>query len=108
MASIESIRADRRRLKAEYKALFEIISEIFFRNDPVGINFETNTDEYEPEVGTILPRLKECQSVSDVRQIIHQEFVKWFDSDVAGPETQYEDIAHEVWMVWQKHQGLAD
>jgi hypothetical protein len=35
-------------------------SELLFRHDPVGINFEVNTDEYEPKAGTILPRLHAC------------------------------------------------
>jgi hypothetical protein len=30
-------------------------------------------------VGTIIPRLGDCRSVDDVRRIVHEEFVKWFD-----------------------------
>ena len=46
------------------------------RHDPVGINFESNTDEYEPEVGTILPQLRSCKSADDVRRMVDREFVR--------------------------------
>ncbi len=61
------------------------------------INFEENTDEYEPEVGTILPRLRTCRSEDDVRQVVHEEFVKWFDVTTAGPPDRYQAIAMRVW-----------
>jgi len=100
----EQIRQERSRLKAEYGKLYDAVSEILFRYDPIGINFGHNTDEYEPEVRTILPRLNDCISVSHVRNVIHQEFVRWFDLDSAGPEARYEEIAEEVWAAWQNYQ----
>ena len=54
----EQILEERRQLKAEYGALFDSITALLFRHDPIGINFEDNVDEYEPETGTILPRLR--------------------------------------------------
>lgn len=51
-------------------------------HDPMGINFEDNKDEYELETETILPRLKDCHSADEVRRMVHQEFVRWFGSDV--------------------------
>ena len=37
--------------------LFAELRECFFKHDPIGINRESNQDEYDPEVGTIIPRL---------------------------------------------------
>lgn len=102
----EQIRQERRQLKAEYGKLYDAVSEILFRHDPIGINFGRNSDLYEPEVGTILPRLNDCISVSHARKMIHQEFVRWFDSDIAGPEARYEEIAEKVWATWQKYQQI--
>jgi hypothetical protein len=93
----ERQQADRDALRAAYQELFEALSEILFRLDPVGINFEDNSDEYEPEVGTILPRLCYVTDVDDIRFVVHDEFVKWFDSDFAGPESRYDAIAKEIW-----------
>ena len=44
----EEIREERRRLRAEYAGLFDQVESLLFRHDSVGINFETNTDEYAP------------------------------------------------------------
>ena len=96
----EVIIEEHRQLKAIYGELFDATAALLFRLDPIGINYDTNTDEYEPEVGTILPRLKNCQSQSDVRRIVHEEFVRWFDD--AGPQKNYEPIAAELWELWQK------
>ena len=67
----------------------------------MGINFDTNTDEYEPEAGTILPRLKSCQSESDVSRVVYEEFERWFGIN-AGTEKRYGPIAVELWQLCQK------
>ena len=43
----EDIEDEKRRLRLECGKLFDSIAEILFRLDPVGVNFEENTDEYE-------------------------------------------------------------
>lgn len=101
----EEIIAERNRLRAEYKQLFDDVAALLFRHDPVRINFEDNSDEYEPETGTILPRLRNCRSAEDVRKVVHEEFVRWFDADIAGPEEHYTAIAAEIWEHWEKGDG---
>ena len=101
----DEILEERRRLKAEYRKLFDSIAALLYRHDPIGINFDFdgNSDEYEPEAGTILPRLNSCRSADDVLQVVHEEFVRWFDSATAGPPEHYKKIASEVWQLWQGH-----
>ena len=94
--------AEARRLGAAYGSLFDSIAEILFRHDPSGVNFEDNTDEYEPEARTILPRLKDCRSAEDVMTVVHEEFRRWFDTDFAGPREKYKKIAEEIWRLWQE------
>jgi hypothetical protein len=100
----DEIEAEKNRLKAEYGNLFGSIAEILFRHDPAGINFDDNTDEYEPEARTILPRLKDCHSAGDVMTVVHEEFQRWFDPDFAGSKQKYRKIAEEIWQLWQKPQ----
>jgi hypothetical protein len=45
-----------------------------FLRDPIGINFKTNTDEYDAEAGTVIPRLEKCSSSDDVAIVVHEEF----------------------------------
>ena len=98
----------RDRVKKRYRSLFNEVSMILFQHDPIGINFETNADEYEPEVGTILPRLRRCRSARDVRAMIPQEFCRWFGTDIAGPPERYETVATEIWRVWLLHQRIRE
>jgi hypothetical protein len=92
--------AKREELRTQHRVLFDEVSAILFDVDPIGINFENNTDEYDAEAGTILPRLETCTSVESVRSVVHQEFVRWFGPEVAGEEARYEQAAHRVWQAW--------
>ena len=98
----EDILAERQRLRAKFPGLFDFTAALFLRHDPIGINFITNTDEYEPEVGTVLPRLRDCHSEADVCSVLHEEFIRWFDVGTAGPRERYHQIAGELWASWSK------
>lgn len=79
----------RKRVQQKFGELFQKASLILFRHDPIGINFEDNTDEYDPEAGTILPP---CQAVSHPMR-----FAVWFDPEIGGDEMRYDLIAKELW-----------
>jgi hypothetical protein len=96
----EQIHEERRLLRAEYGDLFDSVAELLFKADPIGINFDGNTDEYEPEAGTILPRLKTCSSPDEVLPVVHAEFVRWFGAATAGPPERYTDLARDIWHLW--------
>lgn len=76
-------------------------------DDPIGINYETNTDEYESEVGTILPRLTSAWSVEDVHNIVYEEFVRWFGEEEAGPKDTYGPASAHIWLLWSSISGRA-
>ena len=96
---------NRRRLKAEYGELFDAVAALLFHHDPIGMLFEgdTNTDEYELEARTILPRLRGCHSAEDAQSVLHSEFVRWFGEDTAGSQEHYKKTASEIWQLWQQH-----
>jgi hypothetical protein len=98
----EEIHAERQRLRTQYAGLYEAALALLYHHDPVGINFEINPDEYEPEVGTILPRLQSCGSPKDVQQVVYEEFQRWF-ANSSGPYEGYESIASELWELWRKY-----
>jgi hypothetical protein len=100
----EQIREERRQLKAQYGELFDAIAGLLFRADPIGINFGHNTDEYEPEAGTILPRLKTCESADDVLRVVHEEFVRWFANSAGSPDRSRQ-VAFEIWDLWEQRVG---
>jgi hypothetical protein len=95
-------REERKRLSSSYKQLLNEVSAILFRHDPIGINFEDNTDEYDPEAGTILPRLRRGLSAEETTTIVHEEFVRWFEWETAGSPERYSAIAAEILMAYQR------
>jgi len=93
-------RWQRNSAKRRYANIFSEASGILFRHDAIGISFGDNTDEYDPEVGTILPRLSRCHSSADARKVVFEEFCEWFGPEIAGDEMMYDAIAKELWVLW--------
>lgn len=96
----DTIKRERAALRRRYGPLFDGVAATLFKADPMGINFETNPDEYEPEVGTILPRLSQANTVQEVEGIVHEEFSRWFGPEEAGPREKYRSIAKKIWEAW--------
>jgi hypothetical protein len=88
--------------KEGYQNLYRSLTALLYRHDPMGLAAAgCPKDEYEPEVGTIIPRLQEAKSVEDVRRIVHEEFLHWFDGkEMAGPESAYSAIAQDIWEIF--------
>jgi hypothetical protein len=97
-------RAAREAVRQRHPGLFASVSGAMFRQDPIAINFGSNTDEYDPEAGTVIPRLTDCASVDDVEQVLHEEFTRWFGTDIAGDRARYASLAKEVWRLWLEGQ----
>lgn len=97
--------ADYKLLKEKYGLLFSRISAALFEADPIGINFESNTDEYDPETATILPRLNDAGSVTEVETIIHEEFCRWFSLENAGSKEKYRSVARVIWEISSQFNG---
>ena len=104
----QQMTATRDALKKRYLGLYDRVTSILFRVDPMGINFEDNTDEYDPETDTILPRLPHCTSPDDVRKVVIEEFERWFDSDMvnAGNRKHFDEIASAIWSELQIFRGV--
>jgi len=91
-------------IKEEYQEIFEDISMLLFKNDPMCINFLVNEDEYYPEAATIVLRLSKLSapiSVYTTLDVIHEEFKKWFTSDsLIGPKERYIELAYRICDMW--------
>ncbi len=68
----EGRRKRRQSLKAAYGSLYSDVSCLLRAADPIGlIAMGAPDDEYDPEVSTILPRLREANAAVDVQKIVH-------------------------------------
>ncbi|HEX4213726.1 MAG TPA: hypothetical protein VIA06_10450 [Candidatus Dormibacteraeota bacterium] len=76
------------------------IEEILFLQDPIGISYG-NRFEYDPEAGTIWPRLSTRLTLDEVLDVVHEEFAHWF-GPAAGPRTRYESVALAIWQACRR------
>jgi predicted aconitase len=82
-----------------YEDLFLEVREILNRHDPMDlISLGAPESEYEPEVGTILPRLKEAKGPRKVRSIVRGEFKHWFGEAPSNLKA----IADDVWAALER------
>ena len=89
-------------LKAAYGDLYTEVSRLLREADPIRlISRGAPDDEYDVEVRTILPRLREAKSSDNVQRIVHEEFVHWFSAEIAGPAAQYAAVSKKIWEVWK-------
>jgi hypothetical protein len=99
----EIVTRDKRDAKHAYGALYLEVRGILNAHDPVGlISMGAPEDEYEPEVGTILPRLKEASDPSGVQVILQDEFVRWFGGVGMFTFEEFAPVAEEVWASWSR------
>jgi hypothetical protein len=102
---VAAARAERERALVGREDLVSRVEALLFYDDPIGLNFETNTDEYRPEAETIVIRLPEATSQGDVHRIVHEEFARWFDGRIAGPVERYRAVAESIWGLWTAGAG---
>jgi hypothetical protein len=69
---IRAAKAERARRLVGQEDLVVRLERLLFERDPIGINFDSNTDEYRAEAETITLRLPEARTETDLLQIIHE------------------------------------
>lgn len=91
----DSVR-ERDALRTEFGPAYDTLRCLLFEEDPEGINFGDNTDEYDPEVRTIIPRLRDCYSVDDVQDVVSEEFRRWFGPAPVERRSAYRGVAERI------------
>ena len=81
-----------------YQALVAAVECAINEADPIALlQIGAPTDEYAPEIGTILPRLANAERPDDVTDVLHEEFLRWFGEGTAGTRQAYEAPARRIW-----------
>jgi hypothetical protein len=62
--------------------------------DPIGIAY--TPDEYQPEVGLLLPRLAGADSVEQVEAIVREVFTIMFNAEMVSARSSWARIAAEL------------
>lgn len=94
---------ERQRLKRDYAAMFEDLAAYLYEQDPMGLNYGVNPDEYEAEVGTILPRVFEAESPAEIVDLIREEFERWFGPRLRIESATYEELADGIFAIIDRY-----
>jgi hypothetical protein len=86
-------------VRAQFERLRAVVWDAVNEADPIGLlAIGAPADEYEAEVGTIVPRLGTATSEADVRDILLEEFTRWFSADIAARKPErYDAPARAIW-----------
>ena len=86
-------------MEKRYQALVVAVERaITDAEDPIDLlESGAPADEYSPEIGTIVRRILNAQSVDEIRVVLHEEFRRWSGDDTAGPRRAYEATAGKIW-----------
>lgn len=89
-----------------YGPIYDEVLDILYRYDPMGIAWDNprRGEEYNSEARTIVPRLSEARSAANVRQIVFEEFQKWFGASFRRTE-RLDELAAEIWHAWLSGKG---
>lgn len=88
--------------KDKYNLLINELQKIFNKCDPIGIYYEENNDEYDPEIQSILTKIKIGMDKSQLYELIYREFVYWFDKETVGEKKDYDSLTEEVYKILKK------
>jgi hypothetical protein len=81
-----------------YQVLVAAVERAINESDPIDLlEIGAPSDEYSPEIWTIVPRLASVERLDDVVTVLHEEFIRWFGDDTAGPRHAYEAPARRIW-----------
>jgi len=68
-----------RRARDRYDLLVADVTRAINDADPKSLlEIGAPSDEYSPEVGTIVPRVAKATGPAEVRMILYEEFERWF------------------------------
>jgi len=81
-----------------YRDLVAAVERAINEADPIGLlAVGAPSNEYAPEIGTIIPLLASAHRPDDVPGVLHGEFLRWFGEGTAGPRQAYEAPARQIW-----------
>jgi hypothetical protein len=81
-----------------YQVLVEAVERAINEADPIGLlHGGAPAAEYGPEISRIVPRIVRAQRPDEVIDVLHEEFLRWFGKDNAGPRQSYEAPGRWIW-----------
>ena len=96
-------------MMAEFGALFDEVAGILRDADPMAaLAGGAPPDQYEPQVETILRLLRQARCADDAVVIVHESFVRWYDTASLGTRESFANVAACIWNAYLRHRMMLD
>ena len=85
-------------METRYQVLVEAVERAINQADPIGLlEIGAPSDEYAPEIGTIVPRVVSARQLDEVTAVLHEEFLRGPAGDlVAELKHRHSDVRGEI------------
>ncbi len=89
--------------KSDYKKAFDLVTSVINEWDPYYlIKQGCPNDEFDAEVGDILPRIKEMKDSDDCVRVVSEVFKKWFSAKEIDEE-ECSDVGIKLYNTLHSH-----
>ena len=96
-------RLQHRMLQKEYGNFYRTVSDILFRHNPMELDGNHNTGDYDPEIDILLSRIQEAEHLAALQELLWEIFRTDFGAEICGSRERYEVAASEIWNAYQRH-----
>jgi hypothetical protein len=98
-------RQQHRMLQKEYGNFYRAVSDIVFRHNPMELDGNHNTGDYDPEVDVLLSRIREAENLSALQELLFEVFLADFGEENCGSRERYDVAASEIWKAYERHRA---
>ena len=89
--------------RGAYADLLDEVSATLFLHDPLALNLDEHTGEYDELAARLLVRLRTVNNRWDTAGVIHAACTDLAGAARAGRAERYRDLAGDVWEVWARY-----
>jgi len=98
-------RQQHRMLQKEYGNFYRAVSDIVFRHNPMELDGNHNTGDYDPEIDMFLSRIREAENLSALQELLFEVFLTDFGEENCGSRERYDVAASEIWKAYERHRA---
>ena len=92
-------------LQKEYGNFYRAVSDIVFRHNPMELDGNHNTGDYDPEVDMFLSRIREAENLNALQELLFEVFLTDFGEENCGSRERYDVAASEIWKAYERHRA---
>jgi len=90
-------------LQKEYGNFYRTVSDILFRYNPMELDGNHNTGDYDTEIDVLLSRIGEAEHLTALQELLWEIFQTDFGAEICGSRERYDGAASEIWKAYQRH-----